>query len=329
MGSLLHPDQFPDSLWLPNFTSAAHPGKKGTLQVPIELQSAYIAALHEVGVHDQATSDSEEESGIIGGVEDNEAEQHFAKRFSASLGRFQLFALDPNHKFSTTLDALIGAFAGGSVRILDVPFGAGASTLTLVSIIAELREKGQLERRPLEVHITGGDLSEKSLKIGHMLLSKIKPWWERQNIAAHFALSKWDVLDSDSTTDLTDQWLTGDPATDRYVFAGGNFSGFLGATVVEGGAERWMHRASSQLKHIITRGAKRHLHVFWVEPQIKQAKKHFLPFLSQEVIGTTKRLTPLFQGTREDDSMMGSCLVPDDVFVTRAAGIQFKRTEPT
>jgi hypothetical protein len=326
MSPLLHPSQFPDSLWLPNFVSAGHPNHKGILKIPAELQHCYLQTLHELQLLNTATSESDDDSNIIGGGTDEEAEQHFAKRFNASMGRLQLYALDPNRKFLTTLDALISAFSAGCVRVLDIPIGAGASILTLISIIAELREKGKLETRPVEIHITGGDISARSLAISQRLLARIRPWWARNNITTYPTMLSWDVLDPDSTTDLADQWLGNGDARDRYVLVGGNFSGFLGSTVNEKKPERWMTRAASQLNQIVSRGAKQNLAVFWVEPQMKPAKNHLLPFLNQEVLGKSKRLTPCYSGFREDAGMVASCILKDDAFVARATGLHFRRS---
>jgi hypothetical protein len=328
MEPLIKPEEFPSSLWLPDFTSARHITKKGALIIPEQLKSIYKAALAKLNLLDQATADEDDEkAGVIGGMTVEQAEEHFAKRFSASLGRVQLYALDPNRKFSTTLDALVAVFSAETIHVLDIPVGAGASTLTLVSMIAELRSKRVLEARPVKVIVTGGDISPRSRQIAGDLFKEIMPWWAQQNIDVTFQTQHWDVLDSDSTTDLTDKWLEGDAKSGRYVLVGGNFSGFLGSPVVIGLKERWMHRANSQLKHIIARGAKRKLQVFWVEPQLKQARKHFLPYLSSEIASTTKRLSPCFAGAREDESMMKSCLADDDEFITRAAGVHFKPSE--
>ena len=245
MEPLLKPDEIPSSLWLPNYVSPRHPVRKGALKIPEQLQIAYRDALAKLGLAEQATSETEEEgAGAVGGISDKEAEDHFAKRFSASLGRVQLYALDPTRKFVTTLDALVEVFSAETVNVLDIPFGAGASSLAVISAIAELRSKKALEARPLKIIVTGGDISPRSLKIAQDLFRAIVPWWAEQNIDVILSAEEWDVLSNDSTTDLVDKWLAGDPRIGRHVLIGGNFSGFLGSPIVAGCEERWMHRAN-------------------------------------------------------------------------------------
>lgn len=325
MDPLIKPSELPATLWIPDYVTPRHATWKGALIIPEKLQEAYREALVKLGLASKAESETTEDgAGAVGGASDAEAADHFAKRFSASLGRVQLYALDPAKKFATSLDALIEVFSAETVNILDIPLGAGASSLAIISAISELRHKKALEARPLKVVVTGGDISPWSLKVAQDLFKALTQWWAEQNIDVTLTTMEWDVLSNESTIDLVDKWLEPDAKTGRYALVGGNFSGFLGSTVTEGKQERWMHRANGQLRQIIGRGAKRNLQLFWVEPKINQARNHFLPYLHTEIGAATKKIAPAFSGARESEGLMLSCIAKDDEFITRAAGIHYK-----
>ena len=326
MESLLKSAEFPPSLWIPDYTSQKYPAKRGIIKVPEPLRNAYLKILTARGLLKNASAlgDEKSDQGAIGGLDDESIEDHFATRFSGSISRMQLYALDPKGALPTTLDALIKVFSAGRIRLLDIPFGVGASSLSLLSIIAELRKENRLENRPISVHILGGEINAKALDISRDLLAELYPWWKEWNIDVTVESRVWDILDGDSTIDLLDNWMENEVYFDQFAVVGGNFSGFLGSFVAAGKEQRWMHKAAGQLRQIFTRAGKKRAEVFWVEPQTKKAQVFLLPHLCQEIGSATKRLIPAYSGLRLADSLARSCVRDNEEFSVRAAGIQFK-----
>ncbi len=324
MEPLIKSNELPSSLWVPDYLSIEHPTRKGIIKLPERLRLAYQNALTKWGLVSKASAfdDDGVDEGAIGGIEEGAAEEHFATRFSGSVARMQLYALDPVEKFATTLDTLIETFSGGSVRILDIPFGVGASSISILSLISELRNEGRLEARPVSVNVVGGELDSKAIDISKGLFADLAPWWKEQNIDVRFEAQEWDVLSGDSTMDLLDRWNDDEEEFDRFALIGGNFSGFLAAEPPRGSSERKMHAASSQLRQLFVRAGKKKAQVYWVEPQTKRAKNHLLPYLHKEAAIATKRLAPYFTPHRFSESLAQSCTpTAGGKFVVRAAGI--------
>jgi hypothetical protein len=229
MERLIKVNELPHSLWFPEYVSNARPDRKGIVKLPEQLRVAYHSSLIKCGLLEAATAldDDGEDEGAIGGLEQGAAEEHFATRFSGSVARMQLYALDPLNNFATILDSLVATFSTGKVSILDIPFGVGASSVSIISVLAELRKEGVLEARPVVVDVLGGELDPKAISISKGLIAALSPWWKEQNIDTRFSAQEWDILSGDSTIDLMDKWNEEASERDRCALVGGNFSGFL------------------------------------------------------------------------------------------------------
>ena len=331
MDPLIKINELPHSLWFPEYESGARPNRKGIVKLPEQLRAAYHASLKKCGLLEAAAAvdDDGEDEGAIGGIEEGAAEDHFATRFSGSVARMQLYALDPLNKFVTTLDSLIATFAAGKVSVLDVPFGVGASSVSIISMLAELRKEGVLEARPVVVDVLGGELDSKAISISKGLIADLSPWWKEQNIDTRFSAQEWDVLSGDSTMDLLDKWNEEASQCDRCALVGGNFSGFLAQEPPKGTSQRRMHAASSQIRQLFARAGKMKAQVYWVEPQTKKAKNHLLPHLHKEAASATKRLSPVFSDHRLSDSLAQTCVSgKTGDFIVRASGIHLAPVVP-
>ena len=128
----------PFSLW----DSAHERGKgalpKGKLRLPARLEQAYQQVLEELDLVAMASDTRSRDSGPIGEQGEAGAHEHFAKRFSGSCGRIQMFTLDPHNTFKTPRLALATIFSGGKVRLLDIPLGAGAAAIEILCLVGQL-----------------------------------------------------------------------------------------------------------------------------------------------------------------------------------------------
>jgi hypothetical protein len=91
----------PTSLWDPSHEHGIAKLPKGKLRLPIRLEEAYRQALDDLGLIAMASDISDREVGPIGEQGEDGAHEHFAKCYSGSCGRVQLFALDPLAQFYT------------------------------------------------------------------------------------------------------------------------------------------------------------------------------------------------------------------------------------
>ena len=203
--------EIPRSLWDPAHVHSRADLPKGQLRLPARLEQAYLEALHETGLIDPASNPSSRESGEIGEQGAEGARQHFATRFSGSCARIQLFALDPHQTFKTTRQALALLFSAGKVRLLDIPLGAGAGAVALLSLIAELRSEGNriLPRFDLDVQVVGGDHNSHQIVLAELVFQKLRPWWLEQGINATLETMNWDILSDEQTEDLVHLWEGG------------------------------------------------------------------------------------------------------------------------
>jgi hypothetical protein len=313
----------PPSLWDSNHAHGRDNLPTGKLRLPVRLEEAYRQALDDLGLTAMASDINDRENGPVGEQGEAGAREHFAKRFSGSCGRIQLYGLDPHQTFKTTRNALATLFSAGTVRLLDIPLGAGAGAVALISAVAQLRAEGQpvFPRLDLDVQVVGGDHNPHQIDIAERMFEILHPWWLEQGINVTLQTMVWDVLNDESTSDLVDLWRDGLTGTTVPAVVGANFSGFLGETVAAGNPKRWIDEAESCLRQIFAAASARRATTFWIEPTDNRSMQHFLPKLRNQVFGHFARIVPAYANQPTSHAFLADPVVAQGGFATRASGI--------
>lgn len=248
---LVLPSDIPQSLWY-----------AGCLLLPAGLAQAYKHVVVDCGLQDVADL-TDTGDGPVGGLAKEDADKHFASRFGASVARVQLAVLDPKDELKNAADFFAAGFAGNKLAILDLPFGAGAGSLALLSILADLRRERVVPREPLDVLVMGGDISSHSLAYATQLFAAMRVEWEQQGIFVEARTITWDVTCPQSTTGLIDWWVRNGHAHSikRLLFA--NFSGFL--------QQKKFRAAEPQLQNLFRFANVENAEAVWIEPQTNEA----------------------------------------------------------
>ena len=212
----LRPSDIPQSLWDGN----------NLLFLSQSIRKVYLEALESKGLLEEARKVSTYVA--TGGESQEETDLHFAHRFDGSCARVELAVLDPKSELKDLSDHFIRAFSGGRIRLLDIPCGCGAASAALLSTIAELRHRNAIPREPLEVFLTGGDISDPARCYAELIFGELEQTLRNQGIFVKVSLPQWDIRDAASTTVLLDKWLTDAPDCNRSFLLIANFSGFLG-----------------------------------------------------------------------------------------------------
>ena len=261
MERILLPRDIPQSLW----------DGHNLLRLPVPLASAYIENLVERGLLEEAFRVSGRELG--GGESEEETIQHFAHRFDGSCARVELAVLDPKQNLGNVSNHFIQAFSGGRIRLLDIPCGCGAASAALLTTVAELRRQDVIPRMPLEVYLTGGDISETALNYAKSLLDDLSKPLEAQSIFLDVSFSKWDIVDPAGTTSLVNNWMSFASDCKRSFLLIANFTKFLGD-------ERNLKNSEERLGEIFRWAEVNQATIVWVEPiqktkTIKRFQKWF------------------------------------------------------
>lgn len=249
----LDPKDIPQSLW----------DDDKLLLLPQLLKDAYHKTLKTRGLLEDAREACSE--GDIGGKSEEATAQHFAHRFSSSCTRVELAVLDPKDELSNASDYFLRVFSGGRVRLLDIPCGSGAASATLLTTVAELRRQNIIPREPLEVFLTGGDISDDARDNARLIFNELRPALYNQGIFVEVSLEPWDVFDPQSMTSLLNKWLTNSPDCNKSFLFIANVSGLLGS-------DNNFKRAKERLGEVFRWMIESKSTVVWIEPQTKKAR---------------------------------------------------------
>jgi hypothetical protein len=173
-----------------------------TLDLPLDYTNWYrkcVRALDRVG-----DARSKPPKGIIGGTHARDAEDHFVYRFPNSGGRACFAFLDPRGELTEASLPLQAAMIDGRIVLVDIPAGAGAFSLGIVSTLVHLRESGVLPRLPLHVAVVAGDISERALELAARGAAAICQRASQVGITLDFRVSRWDAANPEDWARLID-----------------------------------------------------------------------------------------------------------------------------
>jgi hypothetical protein len=238
---------------------------KRCLHIAPELAAKYCDRIAQQGLA-HLVNDRDAQQGPTGGPSQDETDKHFAQQFDGSVVRAQLALLDPHEHVAHVADGLARLLAGGRIAILDIPSGAGALALSLLSTVAELRARGVLPRQPLDVILVGGELSGPARSYADDLFAVMSPSLAAQAIFVEHTQVSWDVCDRVSTTALLQLFMGRAANAEQRVVVVSNFSDFLGRS----GKQR---EAEPQLQDIFRfcSSATVPAAAIWLEPHTNKA----------------------------------------------------------
>ena len=313
--------KLPGSLW--NAASRC-------LHIAPELAATYCAKIAEYGLIQVAHERSAKE-GPAGGLSQEETDKHFAQQFDGSVARAQLALLDPHEQVTHVADGLARLLAGGKIAILDLPSGAGALAISLLSTIAELRAQEVLPRQPLDVVLVGGELSDPARTYADALFATMIPSLAAQAIFVTHTQTSWDVCDQVSTTSLLQLFMKVSADSEQRAVVVSNFSDFLNRNGKRREAERQLHDIFRFCSSATVPAA-----AIWMEPQTNSAVGPGGAFrwLVDTVVGKIAKFARVFVGGTKTESPVAETaasfvkpLAPQTTAPVRLAVLRFDLTQ--
>lgn len=252
---LLQTHMIPASLWDSDVSR---------LLLPPALAGAYRAALSDAGLV-ELSNQRNRDSPPIGGLTQQDTDKHFAQAFDGSVARVELAVIDPNNDVTAISDAFIRSLSGNQLCLIDAPCGAGAATLSFLTTIAELREKGVLPRQPLEVLLVGAELSEPARRRAAEMIQRVNDFLESQAIFLTHDFLEWDVTSAVSNANLVRRMVVNSDAVAKTLLVIANFNGFL----EHSGNKKSAQPQLSELFRFAAENAKQNLAI-WIEPDMNR-----------------------------------------------------------
>ena len=215
MTRLIPVKMIPSSLW-----------SKDILRLPPQLVSCWEMLLDKYQLRAKAMTKAPK-GDVEGGITEEETNNHLAWRFTGSSARVMLTMLDPRQELPLISDAFARTFSGNKVFLADLPCGSGAASISILSVLCELRKQGKIPRMPLHIIIVGGEISPYAQNHAKEALGLITNELESQAITVEFDIIDWDVCEESSNADLIRQLTLKSHKCLAKLLIVSNFSGFL------------------------------------------------------------------------------------------------------
>jgi hypothetical protein len=275
MERFIKKEELPESLWCKD---------KGIIKLPGLLVQKWKVLLEQNNLTELAKQKAEK--GFVGGITKEETDKHLAWRYNGSCGRVILSLLDPDNKLSKISDAYAEIFAGNKVFLADLPSGSGAAVVSILTILAELREHNILPRIPLEISIVAGEISESARGYLDQQLDELKTPLKEQAISIDYTILNWDVLNRINNADLIRQITLKSQYCDSRLLIISNFSGLLE------GNSKWKE-AEKQFSELFIHSRDKLSAAIWIEPQKNNVLDHFFPRLGLWFIQLFKHISSI------------------------------------
>jgi hypothetical protein len=234
-----------------------------TLHLPPAFVGAYSDELISRGLLEEARAGTHEKD-VWGGPSEKDTLKHFKFRFANSSVRVERLCVDAGGTFGSLPASLYNSFHTGRVAVLDIPCGAGASTLSLLATLAELRKNGALPSLPLNVSIFGADISTDALTICESMVQRLQPELGKYSVYPYVTTFRWDATSTASTNDLVDRWFAAAEDQNEYFVLIGNVSGV---------GKSQFDQMSRSFEHIAERISNKPSTLLWVEPGIRSGRQ--------------------------------------------------------
>jgi hypothetical protein len=251
MTRLIPIEMIPTSLWSK---------ENSILHLPPQLISSWEMLLDRNGLREKAKTKASK--SFEGGISKEATDNHLAWRFTGSVARVMLAMLDPHQKNTKISNTLTRIFSGNSVFLADLPCGSGAASMSILSVLCELRERGKIPRMPLQITIVGGEISTCAQEYAAEALNSLIDRLESQAIKIEFQIIDWDVCCSFSNTDLIQKLTLRSQNCSAKLLLLANFSGFLE------GSNKWKD-AKEKFDELFRHSRADNSTALWIEPEMK------------------------------------------------------------
>ncbi len=255
MSSLISKELIPKSLW---------DNQLSLMSLPPQLVSNWKTLLENNGLTEKARTQAPE--GFEGGRSKEDTDNHLAWRFTGSSARVMLSMLDPKQDLHDIPDVFTQFFSGNRILLVDLPCGAGAASIGILSVYCELRKQGVIPRMPLEVVVVGGELSEFAQSYARDGLILLMEELEKQAIYISFEIMSWDVCDRFSNAELINSLIIKGQDCSSKVLILANFSGFLQRE------NKW-ESANKQIDELFRFNLGNNSMALWIEPSKNEVTK--------------------------------------------------------
>lgn len=252
MARLIPVEMIPNSLWSK---------QDSILHLPPQLISSWKMLLDKYQLRDKAETKAPE--GFEGGMSEENTKNHLAWRFTGSSARVMLTMLDPLQQLHHIPDVFARIFSGNKVFLADLPCGSGAASMSILSVLCELRKQGKLPRMPLDIIILGGEISPYAQNYAKEALESLRTELEAQAITIEFDVIDWNVCDKFSNTDLIRQLILKSQNCSSKLLILANFSGFLQKD------GKWK-AATTQFDELFRYSRGKNSIALWVEPKTNE-----------------------------------------------------------
>ena len=143
--------------------------------------------------------------------------------------------------------------------LADLPCGSGAASLSILTVLYELRKQQRIPREPLHIVIVGGEISKYAQEYANEALSRLVVELETQAITVEFEIMDWDVCDKISNTDLIKHLNIKSQDCAIKLLLLSNFSGFLERE------KKWKD-AQEQFDELFRYSRDENSFALWIEP---------------------------------------------------------------
>lgn len=236
---------------------------KGVLRIGDVLSAGYQSRLDYEGLLELARE--REHQGEAGGAGRNESDRHFAYQFANSAARAVYLCIDPLDALEDVSALIRQFFTDGRVLLIEVPCGAGAGTLGVLSALYEQRRAGRLPTLPLTVDVLGGDVSERAVEHFCWLVERMAPSLKECGVEVAFNSLSWNASDIRSSSRFIDRAVELAEGCDQVFLFVSNFSDALSD---DGLTESFQHFLSQFTGRMTGPSA-----VCWVEPTSNRAER--------------------------------------------------------
>lgn len=202
-------------------------------------------------------------AGGVGGDAPKDAREHVINRFLNSAVRMQYVCTDPLDEQPEVRQMVLDQLTDGYIYLLDIAAGNGAGTLSILSMIAELRACKSLPTLPVNIKITGVDYSPDALNYYAELLAEINPWLNSKGIVVDLTLSVCDLKISGDFSEVLENFI--DDAKSK------NINRFLCViSALSGAKKEGLNEMHDSLKIAAASlsSKKRNTSWLWVEPHV-------------------------------------------------------------
>lgn len=244
----------PDRLW-----------KYGVLHLPRDLNEVYHRRLQELDLLAEAKSFDGKQGGH-GGETQADTYKHFASLYPNSASRVQCVILNPHTVFADISRDLILTLSSHRVAVLDIPCGAGAGGIALLTTIKELRISNIIPSTPLSIDIFAADYSPAALDLYKSQVDLLLPKLGESGISVSFHRHLWDAAQLQQTSDLVEDYLA--HQANEYLVLMANFSG---------AGKSQFSAFKRSFEHMFVRLSSRRIKgvtILWIEPLNPSGTSH-------------------------------------------------------